>query len=36
MNENDLKERTKQFVLRIIKLVDVLSNTTAGRAIGIN
>ena len=34
MNENELKERTKQFGLRVIKLVDALPNTTAGRALG--
>jgi len=34
MTEKDLIERTKKFVLRIIKLVDALSNTTVGRVIG--
>ena len=34
MNEQELKERTKQFALRVIALVDALPNTTAGRAIG--
>lgn len=34
MNENELKQRTKTFALRIIKLVDALPKTTAGRAIG--
>ena len=34
MNEQELKARTKQFGLRILKLVDVLPKTTAGRAIG--
>lgn len=34
MNENDLKDRTKQFWLRIMCLVDALPGTTAGRAIG--
>lgn len=34
MNENELKLRTKKFALRIIKLVDALPKTTAGRAIG--
>lgn len=34
MNEEDLKHRTKQFALRVIKLVDALPKTTAGRAIG--
>jgi len=34
MNEIALKERTKQFALRIMRLVDALPNTTAGRTIG--
>ena len=34
MNEKELKERTKQFALRIMCLVDTLPKTTAGRAIG--
>jgi four helix bundle protein len=34
MNEEDLKRRTKQFALRVIKLVDALPKTAAGRAIG--
>ena len=34
MNEDDLKRRTKIFALRVIKLVDALPKTTAGRAIG--
>ena len=34
MTEDDLKARTKQFALRVIKLVDSLPTTTAGRAIG--
>ncbi len=34
MKENDLLKRTKSFALRIIKLVDALPNTAAGRAIG--
>ncbi len=34
MNSNELKERTKQFALRIIRLVDALPKTTAGRVIG--
>ena len=34
MNEDALKLRTKQFGLRIFKLVDALPKTTAGRAIG--
>ena len=31
-NESDLKKRTKAFALRILKLVDALPKTTAGRA----
>ena len=34
MKENDLLKRTKAFALRIIKLIDALPNTMAGRAIG--
>lgn len=34
MNENELKDRTKQFGLRVMKLVDALPNTTTGRSIG--
>jgi four helix bundle protein len=34
MDEDELKKRTKQFGLRIIKLVNALPKTTAGRAIG--
>jgi four helix bundle protein len=34
MNEQQLKQRTKEFGLRIIKLVDALPNTASGRAIG--
>jgi four helix bundle protein len=34
MNSDDLKKRTKQFALRILKLVAALPNTPAGRAIG--
>ena len=34
MNEDDLKRRTKQFSLRVIKLVEVLPNTTTARTIG--
>jgi len=30
----DLEQRTKNFALRIMKLVDALPKTTAGRAIG--
>src|SRR5213595_2703952 len=32
-NEPDLKKRTKTFALRILKLVDALPKTTAGRAL---
>jgi four helix bundle protein len=32
-NEPDLKKRTKAFALRILKLVDALPKTTAGRAL---
>ena len=34
MNENELKQRTKNFALRVIKLVNALPNNMAGRAIG--
>ena len=34
MTEKDLLIRTKKFALRIIKLVDALPKTTAGRAVG--
>jgi four helix bundle protein len=34
MNSDELKKRTKQFALRVIKLVDALPRTTTGRAIG--
>jgi len=34
MDERELKNRTKQFALRIIKIVDALPKTTTGRAIG--
>ena len=34
MTENELKQRTKKFALRILKLVASLPNTTIGRAIG--
>ena len=34
MNEDDLLRRTRQFALRVIKLVGALPNTTAGRRIG--
>lgn len=33
MTENEMKSRTKKFALRILKLVDALPNTTAGRAV---
>jgi len=33
MNAQDLKERTKQFALRVMRLVDALPNTPKGRAI---
>ena len=33
MNEKKLKERTKQFALRVMNLVDALPNTISGRAI---
>lgn len=34
MTEKELLQRTKDFALRVIKLVNALPNTTAGRAIG--
>jgi len=34
MNEKDLKKRTKQFGLRIIKLVEALPKTQTARVIG--
>lgn len=34
MTEEELKERFKQFSIRIIKMVDSLPNTVSGRAIG--
>ena len=34
MNAEDLKKRTKQFALRVLKLVDALPNNTQGRAVG--
>jgi four helix bundle protein len=34
MIEEELKERTKRFALRILKMLDALPKTTAGRAIG--
>jgi four helix bundle protein len=33
MNAQELKERTKQFALRVMRLVDALPNTPKGRAI---
>jgi len=33
MSDPDLKKRTKAFALRILKLVDALPKTTAGRAL---
>ena len=34
MTENELKQRTKKFALRILKIVAALPKTTIGRAIG--
>lgn len=34
MDSEVLKKRTKEFALRIIKLIDALPNTTAGKTIG--
>ena len=34
MNADDLKKRTKQFALRVLKLVAALPNTITSRAIG--
>jgi four helix bundle protein len=34
MTEEELLQRTKNFALRVIKLVNALPNNTAGRAIG--
>lgn len=34
MNEEELKDRTKTFEKRVIRLVDKLPNTISGRAIG--
>lgn len=34
MNERDLLKRTKEFALRVIKLVNALPNNPAGRTIG--
>ena len=33
VSEQDMKDRTKQFALRIMKLVDSLPKTVAGKAI---
>ena len=33
MNAQELKERTKRFALRVVRLVDALPNTAKGRAI---
>ena len=33
MNRDELKERTKQFALRVMRLVDALPRTTKGRAL---
>ena len=33
MSERDLKTRTKAFAIRVLKLVDALPKTTAGRAL---
>jgi four helix bundle protein len=33
VSDRDLKRRTKEFALRILKLVDALPRTTAGRAL---
>lgn len=33
MPETDLKKRTKAFALRVLKLVDAIPTTTAGRAL---
>ncbi len=34
MTEAQMKDRTKQFALRVMKLVDALPKTTGGRALG--
>jgi len=34
MTRDELKQRTKQFGLRIMRLVDALPNTMSGRAVG--
>jgi len=33
MDKHELQDRTKQFALRVLKLIDVLPRTAAGRAI---
>lgn len=33
MNEEDLKKRTKSFALRVLKLIDALPNSVAGRTL---
>ncbi len=33
MNAEELKARTKQFALRVMKLIDALPNTVAGRTV---
>lgn len=33
MNEDELKNRTKKFALRILKLIDALPNTVSGRTV---
>jgi len=35
MDKHELQDRTKQFALRVLKLIDVLPRTAAGRAISI-
>ncbi len=34
MNSEDLKDRTKQFAIRVLKLVAALSNSLSGRTVG--
>jgi four helix bundle protein len=34
MNQVELKQRTKEFALRVMKLVDALPNTRSGKAVG--
>lgn len=34
MNERDLRDRTKKFALRVMRLVDALPNNRSGRPIG--